>query len=212
MQKRGAVRNLFNTTVDRDELQKQAAQLENESLATLQSYRLDSIIGVIESANDDQARKPKKSPRYDEGSDDEEPIRITRARIESDGAESSSADQEQPSLSTSSKKSSDLKLIASTRIPLPRGQKTLKGEIIYFLLIFDWIKSEKKKSGQGFFFFVWKFVEKLFRSIFNRQLLTYHIETYFNIMQTLCRSMALKLLFPLLLKTTHNSILFFSLF
>ena len=138
MQKRGAVRNLFNTTVDRDELQKQSAQLENESLATLQSYRLDSIIGVIESANDDQARKPKKSPRfYDDGSDDEEPTRITRARIESDGAESSSADQEKPSLSTSSKKSSDLKLIASTRIPLPRGQKTLKGEIIYFLLVFD---------------------------------------------------------------------------
>ena len=137
MQKRGAVRNLFNSTVDRDELQKQAAQLENESLATLQSYRLDSIIGVIESANDGQARKPKKSPWYDEGSDDEEPARITRARIESDGAESSSADQEQPSLSTSSKKSSDLKLIASTRIPLPRGQKTLKGETIYFLLVFD---------------------------------------------------------------------------
>lgn len=130
MQKRGAVRNLFGTTVDRDELQKQTAQMNSESMRTLRQYEIESVIGVIESANEDQARRLKKIPRlfdFDRSSGDEEPPRIIRERIDSDGA-SSSADQDQPSLSSTSKKSSDLKLIATTRIPLPRGQKTLKGE------------------------------------------------------------------------------------
>lgn len=131
MIKRGAVRNLFNTTVDRDELQKQTAQMENESLRSLKSYELDSIIGVIQSANEDQARKLKRLPRClesDDDSDDEEVERPQRILQLPEEASSSSTDQEQPSRSSTSKKSSDLKLIASSRLPLPRGQKTLKGE------------------------------------------------------------------------------------
>lgn len=163
MQKRGAVRNLFNTTVDRDELQKQRAQLENESLQTLQSYKLDSIIGVIPSAND-QARKLKFARFFepDEASgDEEEPPRMIRDSIDSDGA-SSSADQEQPSLTSTSKKSSDLKLIASAQKSLPRGQKTLKGEKIYFLLF----SIEKKVSGFAFVLCV-NVKGMRFRSIFD---------------------------------------------
>lgn len=141
MIKRGAVRNLFNTTVDRDELQKQTAQLENESLHSLESYKFDSIIGVIQSANEDQARKLKRLPRCLESDDDsddedEQPPRIVRTQPDeaSDAsaseASSSSSNQEQPTQSSTSKKSSDLKLIASSQLPLPKGQKTLKGEKI----------------------------------------------------------------------------------
>jgi hypothetical protein len=138
MQKRGAVRNLFNTTVDRDELQKQTAQLENESLQSLRNYKFHSIIGVIHSAKEDQARKLKRLPRClesdDDSDEDEEPQRIVRTIRElpenddDEEASSSSGDQDQPTRSSTSKKSSDLKLIASSKLPLPKGQKTLKGE------------------------------------------------------------------------------------
>jgi hypothetical protein len=139
MQKRGAVRNLFNTTVDRDELQKQTAQMENESLQSLRNYKFHSIIGVIHSAKEDQARKLKRLPRClesDDDSDEEEPQRIVRTIRElpenddddEEASSSSSGDQDQPTRSSTSKKSSDLKLIASSKLPLPKGQKTLKGE------------------------------------------------------------------------------------
>lgn len=136
MIKRGAVRNLFNTTVDRDELRNQTAQMENESLQTLQSYKLDSIIGVIDSANEDQARRLKRLPRCLERDDDSESEEEIEAPLRDDEA-SYSGDQEQPTRSSTSKKSTDLKLIASSRISLPRGQKTLKGEknILKFQII-----------------------------------------------------------------------------
>lgn len=131
MQKRGAVRNLFNTTVDREELQRQAAQLESESLQTLERYKVDSIIDVIQSANVDQARRLKRSPmslESDDESSDEEPQRIVRQLSENDEASS------EPTQSSTSKKSVDLKLISPSLISLPKGQKTLKGETTITIL------------------------------------------------------------------------------
>lgn len=163
MQKRGAVRNLFNTTVDRDELQEQVVRMENDNLKTLQSYKLESRILKEESANGETVRKPKKFPRFLDADDSEDeaaapPPRITRERIESDEA-SSSADQEKQSLSSTSQKSSDLKLIVSTQIPLPRGQKTLKGEkILLSSYIFKANKMRKKKCLEKKFFCIDFFV------------------------------------------------------
>lgn len=151
MQKRGAVKNLFNTTVDREELQKQAAQLESESLQKLERYKVDSIIDVIHSANEDQARRMKRSPmslESDDESSDEDPSRIVRHLFENDKASS------EPTQSSSSKKSADLKLIAPLLIPLPKGQKTLKGETtiatfkstsLIIALILDYFPIVKRK-------------------------------------------------------------------
>lgn len=125
MQKRGAVKNLFGTTVDRVELQEQLKQLNNESNQALERYDLESVIGVIDSANY-QPRKLKRCIESDDSSseDEEEPQRILPPSepLSSDEPSSSSSSQ------TSSSKKPDVKLVQQ-RIPLPRGQKTLKGEI-----------------------------------------------------------------------------------
>lgn len=123
MQKRGAVRNLFNTEVDRAELQQQLTQLENENNQTLQSFKIDSVIGVIDSASEDQTRKLKRLPiclesESDDDSGDEPPA--TR-EVFPDDIPAAAASQ-QPS----SSKKSEVKLIQQ-RIPLAKGQKTLKG-------------------------------------------------------------------------------------
>lgn len=140
MIKRGAVRNLFNTTVDRDELQKQTAQLENESLHSLQSYKVDSVIGVIQSANQDQAGKFKRTVRClesdDDSDEDEEPQRVVRTQpdeasdtsVSEASSSSSTTNQDQPTQSSTSEKSSDLRLIASSQLSLPRAKKTITGE------------------------------------------------------------------------------------
>lgn len=125
MQKRGAVRNLFNTTVDRDELQRLSDQAEKESYKILQNYKCDSIIGVIPSASLDQARKHKRLPRCleSDSDDSDQAQKIIVKRETSCSDEASSSGDQQPSRSSTSK-IPDLKLIATSA--LPKGQKTLK--------------------------------------------------------------------------------------
>lgn len=132
MQKLGAVRkNLFNTTVDRDELQKHAEQLDNEGRQALRSYKCDSIIGVIQSATEDQARKLKRLPSrlLDSSSDDESDDGSQRAittttEFPSNDEASSSGDH---STQASASKKANLELV-QLQIPLPKGQKTIKRE------------------------------------------------------------------------------------
>lgn len=123
MQKRGAVRNLFGTTVDRGELQEQLKQLNNENNRALGEYKIESIIS--------ENYQPRKLKRYIESDiesdssskdDDDEPESVTPSSepVSSDEPSSSSPQ-------TSSSKKAVVKLVQQ-RIPLPRGQKTLKGE------------------------------------------------------------------------------------
>ncbi|CRK89462.1 CLUMA_CG003203, isoform A [Clunio marinus] len=116
MQKRKVKRNLFNTTVDRDELQRQLGQLENESLRTLQSFECDSVIGVINSASEDQARKHKRWPEQEGNHDLQGSLLI---RDHSTDTEASSSSNQTAQSSTSKKTTS--KLIQA----LPKGQRTL---------------------------------------------------------------------------------------
>lgn len=134
MPKRGAVRNLFNATVDREELQMQINQLERESSRQLKSYKVDSIIGVIDSAREDQGRKLKRAPSCldtsdDDDESDDQPQRTAttdRELPESSSDNSSPASPSPPAPSTSSKKS-DHKVAQPRSLPLAKGQKTIKG-------------------------------------------------------------------------------------
>lgn len=158
MQKRGAVRNLFGTTVDRDELQKQLAQSENESYQTLQQYHCDSIIGVIQRDDEDQARKLKRLPQClesdDESDDESQTCEPTREHPSNDEAiasndeasasndEAPTSNDEAPTSNDEASTSGDQSASSSSnktdtanipqRIPpsLPRGQRTLKGELV----------------------------------------------------------------------------------
>lgn len=129
MQKRGVVRNLFNTTVDQVELQEQMKQLDNESNQALEKYEFDSFIGVIDSAKY-QPRKLKRCIESDDSSseDEEEPQRISPPSEPPSSDEPSSSSSSQTSSSKKPDVKPDVKLVQQ-RIPLPRGQKTLKGEI-----------------------------------------------------------------------------------
>lgn len=134
MQKLGAVRkNLFNTTVDRDELQKHAEQLDNEGRRALRSYKYDSIIGVIESATEDHARKLKRLPSCLESSSNDESddgsqraITTTTTEFPSNDEASSSGDH---STQASASKKASLELVQQQK-PLPKGQKTIKRETL----------------------------------------------------------------------------------
>lgn len=133
MQKRTVRKNLFGTTVDRAELQQQIAQLESESNLTLESFKIDSVIGVIDSANNDQARKLKRLPScLDSETDDEfQGIDVSREiSTDNDSGDDSQKNTKStdaaPSTSTqptSSKKSEVGKYVKA------KGQKTIKGEI-----------------------------------------------------------------------------------
>lgn len=122
MQKLGAVkRNLFNTTVDRDELQKHAEQLDREGRQALRSYKRDSIIGVIHSATEDQPRKLKRlrsrlESSSDDESDDGSQRAVTTTELPSNDEASSSGDH---SAQGSASKNANLELV-------PKGQKTIK--------------------------------------------------------------------------------------
>lgn len=130
MQKRGAVRNLFNATVDREELQMQINQLERESNRQLKSYKVNSIIGVIDEAREDQGRKRLQSclDSSDDDSDDQPQRTATTDRQlpESSSDNSSPASPSSAAPSTSSKKS-DPKGAQPRSLPLAKGQTTIKG-------------------------------------------------------------------------------------
>lgn len=128
MQKRGAVKNLFGTTVDRDELQKNLRKMEMEELRKLRSYEVMSVIGVIDSASEDQTRKHKRFPRYLESSEDdseEEHQRCTPPRepISSDNASSPPSTSSQ-TVTLPSKKAA-LNTVRKSR--RSKGQQTIKG-------------------------------------------------------------------------------------
>lgn len=130
MQKRDAVKNLFGTTVDREELRQQLEQLNYENSQTLQNYEVESLIGVIGNSANNRPRK-KKSPRNlesEDESDEKSPrIILTRGAHLKDEPSSSSSSSSNTPLHTSSLMKSDVKLIQQ-KVPLPKGQKTLKGE------------------------------------------------------------------------------------
>ena len=136
MQKRGAVKNLFGTTVDRHELRQQLDRINDENNQTLQNYKVESIISVIGHSANNRPRK-KRSPISLESEDesDGKPQKkaSTRQPISNDDEPSSSSSPPPSSsssatpLQTSSMKKSDVKLIQQ-KVPLPKGQKTLKGK------------------------------------------------------------------------------------
>lgn len=129
MQKRGAVRkNLFDSVPDRDELNGQLKQYENESNQTLSNFKIESIIGVIDSASY-QPRKLKRVPRClesDDDSDDDESEEIELNR-EATSDEPSSSSSPSTVSSTSPAKESDVKPIQK-KTPFPKGQSTLNGK------------------------------------------------------------------------------------
>jgi len=129
MQKRGAVRNCFGTTVNRDELQQQLQQLENENNETLQNYRIIGVIGPSASYLPPHKKRFVSGPGTEDESDDNPPSIVpARQDISSDEPSSSPSSPSIPTpLQTSSTKKSDVKLIQ--KVPLPKGnkqQKTLK--------------------------------------------------------------------------------------
>lgn len=136
MQKRGAVRNLFNATVDREELQMQISQMERDNSRQLKSYKFDSIIGEIDSAREDQGRRFKRlSSCLEDSSDDDEsddqPQRTATTNRElpessSDNSSPASPPTSSPAPSTSSKKS-DHEVAQPRSKPLAKGQTTIKG-------------------------------------------------------------------------------------
>lgn len=156
MPRRGAKRNLFNTQVDRQELQSQLQQLESENLLTLESYKRDSIIDVIDLSSDDQIRKLKRLPirsRYDDSGDisgdDLEPLPRPHTlplsqEPRSNPAINSNEDtlKRIPATNTvTSKKLPDQKIICSgTKPKLPKGQKTIKGRL--FIRLAKYVHSE----------------------------------------------------------------------
>lgn len=136
MQKRGAVRNLFNATVDREELQNQISQLERANDRQLKSYKLNSIIGVIDSAREDQGRRLKRLPsRLDTSDDDDDddsdhqPQRTATndRQLPESYSDNSAPASPAPAPSTSSKKSDHKVAQPRQSIPLAKGQTTIKG-------------------------------------------------------------------------------------
>lgn len=128
MQKRGAVRNLFGVSVDRDELQNNLKQMELAELAKLEDFQDISVIGIIDRSSEDQARKHKRLPRCLESSDDESDEDSqsfhprNQAPISSDIASPSSSSTQPTSVSS---KKATINLVQQSRIP--KGQKTIKG-------------------------------------------------------------------------------------
>lgn len=138
MQKRGAVRNLFNATVDREELQMQIRQMERDNSRQLKSYKVDSIIGVIDSVREDQGRKFKRVSSCLDSSDDDsddQPQRTTTTERELPESSSDNSSPASPPTSTSSSsaapstssKKPDHKTTQPRSIPLAKGQTSIKG-------------------------------------------------------------------------------------
>lgn len=144
MQKRPVRKNLFGTTVDREELQQQIAQLESESNLTLKNFAIESVIGVIDSASDDKTRKLKRLPSCldetdDDDEDDEEPQRVDASSEISTDSDSDSQDKAKtddvPSASftqppTTSKKP-EVRFVKQLKT---KGQKLVTGKIAGTLL------------------------------------------------------------------------------
>jgi len=142
MQKRGAVRNCFGTTVNRDELQQQLQQLENENNQTLENYRIIGVIGSSASYLPPRKKRFVRGPGTEDESDDNPPSIVpARQDISSDEPSSSpSSSSSIPTpLQTSSTKKLDVKLIQT--VPLPKGKKQQKTLKDYFPII----KSTRKQ-------------------------------------------------------------------
>ena len=144
MQKRGAVRNLFGTTVDREELQMNIRQLKSENDLAISGYEIDSVIDVIHSAREDQARRLKRLPRQLErddeetsSSEDEEEERPITANT-SDANNSSSDNATGSSIPPICSKRSGVKLVKHNA---PLQQKIIPGtpnnmnEHVFFLFV-----------------------------------------------------------------------------
>lgn len=130
MQKRGAVKNLFGTAVDREDLRQQLEQNSYQNNQKLQNYEVQSLISVIGHSANYRPRKKKPSRRLeseDENDDQRPRIESTREPLSSNGPSSSSSSATKTPIHTSSNKKSDVKLIQE-KVPLAKGQKTLKGE------------------------------------------------------------------------------------
>lgn len=138
MQKRTVRKNLFGTTVDRAELQQQIGELESESNRTLEKFKIDSVIGFIDKASDDQPRSMKRplnciDSDTDDTDDESQGIDLSRQI----SADNDSDDDSQPnakideaasaSTQPTSSKKSEVKLVQQLKT---KGQKTIKGEII----------------------------------------------------------------------------------
>jgi len=138
MQKRGAVRNCFGTTVNRDELQQQLQQLENENNQTLQNYRIIGVIGSSASYLPPRKKRFVRGPGTEDESDDNPPSIVpAKQDISSDepsSSPSSSSSSIPKPLQTSSTKKLDVKLIQQT-VPLPKGKKQQKTLKDYFPII-----------------------------------------------------------------------------
>jgi hypothetical protein len=155
MTKRRAVRkNLFGTTVDREELRRQLEQLEGESNVSLQSYKCESVLGLIERSSEDiEASKSGKLKRLqfsepsdsDEGSDSSESV-----ADEASSASTSSTHSIAPTSTkaSSSDKPSNVHLVQNP--PLSKGQKTIKGKFpgnVHKILGLKCLRSSAQKGS-----------------------------------------------------------------
>lgn len=135
MTKRRAVRkNLFGTTVDRDELNRQLRQLDEESNRALQSYQCDSVLGLIDRSDRDwEASKSGKLKRLSlpgssfVDSESDESARDEASSSSSSSSASSSSPQPSSANPSSSTKYSNIPHI-QPNMTLTSGQKTIKGE------------------------------------------------------------------------------------
>lgn len=131
MPKRGAVRNLFNATVDREELQMQINQLERENSLQLESYE---VLQRIDSAREGQGRLKRAPSCFDTSDDDDEsddqPQRTatTDRELPESSSDNSSPASPSPAAPSTSSKKSDLKAAQPRSLPLAKGQTTIKGK------------------------------------------------------------------------------------
>lgn len=126
MQKLSAVRkNLFGTSVDRGEMERNMEQVEAEGTQTLRGFTIESTIGVIPSDSYHQTRKrlsDSQESSADESDDESQRLPATTDCPPSNDEASSSGGQ---STQRSSSTKTDLPLIQQ-QLPLPKGQKTIK--------------------------------------------------------------------------------------
>ncbi|CAG9809874.1 unnamed protein product [Chironomus riparius] len=127
----GAVKNLFNTTVDREELQQQLKSVDRIGMRELGKYKCESKILEIRRDDDHQARRLKYQPAKET---DTKRCHSTKSTSQSTlhsmifnrDDSSSSSSFKSSSLPSTSKMLSVQKTATSTNPALPKGQRTIK--------------------------------------------------------------------------------------
>jgi hypothetical protein len=134
MTKHSAVKkNLFGTTVDREELQQQLRQLSDESNQNIDRYRVEGVLGYIERSESDKeaskSGKLKRLPLAGDSDDDSDSDESARDEASSSSSSTPPPPATSSPLPTSSNQISSGKSNSAQRTHrLPRGQTTIKGK------------------------------------------------------------------------------------